>query len=1636
VAEYKVFLSFLPVIQAPFPIKFDRTRFFLNIVSNRIYLEKFIIHKKSSLSYCRWYETGVVQACTGRMDYCFCSERNFLIFMLFRAVWGVNSTMKIWYRGLHEMIRIHTSAVLAALLVFLFFLGQASGTGTDNSSLTVENLTSQPVQFIKNVGQSPDIIRYQAKSQGFSFDFTNTGMLVSGLPVKDSTVNESEIKPLEVTLEGAHASGIEPLDELPGYANFLVGRNESEFMTHVPWYGSIRYDGVLPGINLTYSGAKGTLKREYEVSPGADPLAIRLRYAGAENISISSDGSLLVSTLFGNLTEAAPVTYQIDNGVRTEVPSKYILLEDGLVGFSIGEYNRSIPLVIDPYLEYSTFLGGDLEDYGWAIAMDSSGSAYVTGTTSSWNFTLVNPINVNAPITYNGTYWHYSRDAFVTKINQTTGNNASIEFSTFLGGEYSDFGQGIAVDSLKNMYVTGYTYSDDFPVLLPVQNGGRLHGMADAFVTKIRADGANLWYSSYLGGNFDDKANGITVDSLGAAYLTGSTVGNSPMKQPEQNFPTTSGAYQTAPNTNAVMGDAFASKISPTGNSLEYSTYISGDNQDVGNGITVDGMGSVYVVGTTSSSNLLPSGVPGYQKTLKGSQDAFLFKMTFAAGSPPAYATYLGGSTGYDYGEAVAVDSAHSAYVTGATASTDFPVTTYAKQKTKGWQYDFFDKDAYVTKFSTDGASLLYSTYLGGSSEEWGYGIAVDSLGRAYVTGYTKSESFPKYDSIKSVTYSGDQDGFLTCVNADGSNWVYSTVFGGSQAEVSHGVAVSADGNTTLLTGWTSSPSIFNLVSGTSCTNDCFPVLRFINQATYPPGLNWYYGGNLSGVGDTTTFDAFVMKFGRSSLLPLFSANLTCGAIPLTVNFTDLSGSSANIVQRIWNFGDGTYNTTGSVAQNVVHTYTTYGTFPVTLTLYSYSGSAISDPITITACNPYLTANYSVLGFNSSVDPIYVPWKTPITFAGNANFTPSSWDWNFDDSLANVTGQNQVRQFTTQRNYNVTLTARGGCCGNVSIARNITAVAPPLADFTNATQRLNICPGDSVTFTDMSYNSSLYGPPSAWLWDFGDGHTSTAQNPTNIYLHSGTYTVSLIVTNVAGTSLPAVKTGFVTVKGEIDAGFDADVKTGLAPLTVNFTDRSTGLPTAWEWDFGDGTAHAFTQNATHTYTSTGRFDVNLTIWDSCGAVSFSDYANLSDYITVNGNMSPVINFSYVLAGPYTDKKINGTNPLWVYFLGNTSTGFLIDEFWWDYGDGNVTPHQTRQAGWPADNTWVNTSHRYSTVGDFTPVLQVINNTWAGTSTTGYQYEKYVGVYNQLIANFLVSPSSGVAGQTFQFTDLSLGSPSTWNYTFGDGNTSTDQNPRHAYTSAFDYHIWLNVTNKYGALNTTDVRILHVGPSSNVTTIRYVPTDLQMVTGMNSARKVQVFMDPADYGLTSFTIKYDLDNTTSSNFYAVAERPSWIDADKWNTFIEPAGRAQYLTVSGWSTTGMPPGSRNVSLGNITLIGTSSGNNIMRLNSSSIAQYGASFMTLLSSPLGIHVYEIGPLPGFTSSPQDIRPAGLNDGLLDDFDGNGAVNSADVRVFFEAYSNGALSSFPIPPFDYNLNGRIDTDDIVKFFQAYSTW
>ncbi len=383
-------------------------------------------------------------------------------------------------------------------------------------------------------------------------------------------------------------------------------------------------------------------------------------------------------------------------------------------------YDVSRPLIIDPVLTYSTYLGGSSDDVGYAIAVDSVGNAYVTGSTASTNFPTASPIQ---PASGGGT------DAFITKLN-TSGS--TLAYSTYLGGNSDDFGYAIAVDSAGNAYVTGYTFSTNFPTANPIQPANALGGF-DAFVTKINASGSALVYSTYLGGNGNDIGHGIAVDAAGNTYVTGET------------------DMTTFPTVNPIQGCsgplAFVTKINASGSALVYSTCLGGGSGvSRGFAIAVDSAGNAYVTGHTSSTNF-PTVNP-IQPVFGGALDAFVTKIN-AGGSALVYSTYLGGIT-TDDGRGIAVDAAGNAYVTGFTRSTNFPTMNPIQAANAGGT-----ADAFVTKLNAAGSALVYSTYLGGNGQDIGYGIAVDSSRSVYVTGNTASTNFPTMNPFQAANAGG-----------------------------------------------------------------------------------------------------------------------------------------------------------------------------------------------------------------------------------------------------------------------------------------------------------------------------------------------------------------------------------------------------------------------------------------------------------------------------------------------------------------------------------------------------------------------------------------------------------------------------------------------------------------------------------------------------------------------------------------------------------------------------------------------------------------------------------------------------------------------------------------------------------------
>jgi hypothetical protein len=639
------------------------------------------------------------------------------------------------------------------------------------------------------------------------------------------------------------------LQELPGKANYFIGNDPTTWRTNVPTYAKVRYDDIYPGIDLIYYGNQRQLEYDFVVRPGADPTRIVLGFQGAARLEVDAQGDLVLHTAAGPIRQRKPVIYQEVDGVRTEIQGGYVLTDRHQVSFRVAAYVASQPLIIDPVLFYSTYLGSGGLDGGSGIAVDTAGNAYVTGETFSMNFLTPFPTTPGSFQTTSGV----GSDAFVTKLNPT---GSALVYSTYLAGSGFDTGSGIAVDALGNAYVTGATRSGDFPTTLGAFQPTFGGGFNEAFVTKLNPTGSALVYSTYLGGRggfLGDGGSGIAVDGAGNAYVTGAT--DSP------DFPTTVGAVQPT-----IRGgfDAFVTKLNPTGSALVYSTYLGGTSaSDEGSGIAVDTAGNAYVTGSTFSRDF-PTTVGAFQTTRGGGFDAFVTKLN-PTGSALVYSTYLGGSD-FDFGNGIAVDTAGNVYVTGRTDSSDFPTTLGAFQTTFGGGFN----DAFVTKLNPTGSALVYSTYLGGSrSGDVGLGIALDTAGHAYVTGETNSSDFPTTVGALQPTFGGGfSDAFVTTLDPTGSALVYSTYLGGSgtpiKQDTGFGIAVDTAGNA-YVTGETSS-SDFPTTAGAfqptfGGTSDAF-VAKITGIVPPPPPTAGKVtgGGSINVAGGIGTFGFNVQR--------------------------------------------------------------------------------------------------------------------------------------------------------------------------------------------------------------------------------------------------------------------------------------------------------------------------------------------------------------------------------------------------------------------------------------------------------------------------------------------------------------------------------------------------------------------------------------------------------------------------------------------------------------------------------------------------------------------------------------------------------------------------------------------------------
>ncbi|HEX6683413.1 MAG TPA: SBBP repeat-containing protein [Candidatus Limnocylindrales bacterium] len=636
-----------------------------------------------------------------------------------------------------------------------------------------------PLTFVENLGQADERVRYLTHGTRYGFFFTPDSLIMSLL-------RPDGAKGVNLWLDFVGASPqvkVDAADRAAGTVSYL---KEASGGTHsgLPTFGEVLYRGLWPGVDMAVNGRDGILKYEFRVAPGTRVDDIRLAYRGAESLATDATGGLTVGTAIGALRDSAPVSYQLVGGERVPVESSYRLADANSYGFAVGGYNPEHELVIDPGLEYSTFLGGFGNQTGAAIAVDAAGNAYVTGFTQS-------PTFPTTPGAFDRTgSVGQDLDAFVSKLNPT---GTALVYSTFLGGSNFEWGRDLAVDAAGSAYVTGQTKSSNFPTTsgafdrtFNVDSCPRCGiDQYDAFVTKLNPSGSALVYSTFLGGFGIDDGMFLALDAANQVYLAGETASS--------NFPTTSGAFDGTANGGS---DVYVAKFNAQGSQLLYSTRLGGADNELPGGIAVDASGNAVVGGSTRSIEF-PSTPGTIQPVHSGGEfielfEGFVTKLN-PTGSALVYSTFLGGTMRDSIGE-VFVDSLGNVYVGGGTFSPEFPTTPGV------WDTVFDNgSEGFVVKLNPTASAFVYSTFTDGAG---GSLSALNADGSVWLAGGGGPNSFVSPDAADPSFNGGPSDAYAARLNATATAFDYGTFHGGTGSEFASGIAVDPAGNI-YLTGRT-----------------------------------------------------------------------------------------------------------------------------------------------------------------------------------------------------------------------------------------------------------------------------------------------------------------------------------------------------------------------------------------------------------------------------------------------------------------------------------------------------------------------------------------------------------------------------------------------------------------------------------------------------------------------------------------------------------------------------------------------------------------------------------------------------------------------------------------------------------------
>ena len=923
--------------------------------------------------------------------------------------------------------------------------------------------------FIENKGQWPAEVKYLTRiggmdawvtDKGITYDFYTFKKSGKTELLKDKSLQEKSRERTGhiIAMRFKNAAGhiqAEAREPQPGYHNYLLGSDESKWAKNVQLFKEVSLLKVYEGIDTRIYLENGSLRYDMVLKAGADPSAIAMTFDGAERISINKKGELVLKTSLGDVVQQKLFAFQNIDGKKKKVECSFAFKKGG-VGFTVGKYDVSKPLVIDPLI-YSTYIGGDQFENVRSIAVDKSGSAYITGATNSSNYPTTSGAYRSLPA--------YSLDdVFVTKLSP---DGRYLEYSTFIGGKERDMGLGICVAPDSTVYITGYTYSWEtgFNVEFPTTPGAfdRTHNSpggseSDGFVLRLNKFGSDLLYSTFIGGNNNDFARAIAIDRNGNAYIAGETHSN--------NLPVSATAFDRVLGSNGEIAyDVFVAKFNATGTSLLYLTYLGNTAlntqlnptrdpilvDDYVSGIAVDASGSMYVAGTTFSQ-FFPTTAGALDRTIGsgilfvppmgpsayiGAEDMFVTKFSPDA-SRLIYSTFIGGNRS-DIAGGIAVDRSGNAYVTGQVSHVfsdslgfePFPVTQDAYDNILTGESN--DRtDAVLVKLNSTGSALLYSTFIGKNGNDAGNAIALDSSGGIYIAGQTNSGDFPMLGGIsEDRTYNGGElDGFAVKFSPTGT-MIYSTFLGGSAADAGRSIAVDSVRDA--------------YITGTTLSSD-FPIRNYTRS----------YDSTFNSESGTT--DAFISKLRMECFIAIDAGRDTviCPGDSIVIGNPVTAGTGLAPYQYTFT------PTTNLVANGFQAVVKPKVTTKYYLTAIDRTGCVVRDSITVTV-NPAIIANAGAdITTCAGKDTVLGKEAT----GGSGIFT---YKWTPSTGLSSDTVARPRLTPTVTQTYTVVVTDSRGCTSNDEV--NIIITNP--ISFTSTTPatgldfgELDACQNDdSLTFT-------------------------------------------------------------------------------------------------------------------------------------------------------------------------------------------------------------------------------------------------------------------------------------------------------------------------------------------------------------------------------------------------------------------------------------------------------------------------------------------------------------------------------------------------------------------------------------------